>query len=131
MKNSVCKPLILFTFLIGFNFIYSQEEKLNIKQDPRIDSLLKTKIENDRERFRTTYFTLQLYYGDLNSAEETLEKCKEKFPYIPVELSFETPNYKVQAGKFIEKLNGLKTLDTMKIFFPSAFLLSRKTKETF
>ena len=36
-------------------------EKLNIKQDPRIDSLLKTKIENDRERFRTTYFTLQLY----------------------------------------------------------------------
>ena len=126
MKNSVCKPLILFTFLIGFNFIYSQEEKLNIKQDPRIDSLLKTKIENDREQFRTTYFTLQLYYGDLNSAEETLEKCKEKFPHIPVELSFETPNYKIQAGRFIEKLNGLKTLDTLKNFFPSAFLLSKK-----
>ena len=126
MKNSVCKPLILFTFLISFNFIYSQEDKLNIKQDPRIDSLLRKKIENDRERFRTTYFTLQLYYGDLNSAEETLEKCKEKFSHIPVELSFETPNYKVQAGRFMEKLNGLKTLDTLKNHFPSAFLLSRK-----
>ena len=55
-----------------------------------------------------------------------MKKCKEKFPHIPVELSFETPNYKVQAGKFIEKLNGLKTLDTLKNFFPSAFLLSRK-----
>jgi hypothetical protein len=126
MKNFICKPLILLTFLINFNFIYSQEEKLNIKQDPRIDSLLKKKIELDREEFRTTYFTLQLYYGDLNLAEEILEQCKEKFPHIPVELSFETPNYKVQAGKFNEKLKGLKTLDTLKYFFPSAFLLSRK-----
>ena len=126
MKNLICEPLILLTFLISFNFIYSQEEKLNIKQDSRIDSLLKKKIELDREEFRTTYFTLQLYYGDLNLAEEILEQCKEKFPHIPVELSFETPNYKVQAGRFKEKLNGLKTLDTLKYFFPSAFLLSRK-----
>ena len=126
MKNSICKPLILLTFLISFNFIYSQEEKLNIKQDSKIDSLLKKKIELDREEFRTNYFTLQLYYGDLNLAEEILEQCKEKFPHISVELSFETPNYKVQAGRFKEKLNGLKTLDTLKYFFPSAFLLSRK-----
>ena len=126
MKNFICKPLILLTFLISFNFIYSQEEKLNIKQDSRIDSLLKKKIELDRERFRDSYFTLQLYYGDLNLAEEILEQCKEKFPHIPVELSFETPNYKVQAGRFNEKLKGLKTLDTLKYFFPSAFLLSRK-----
>ena len=126
MKNLICEPLILLTFLISFNFIYSQKEKLNIKQDSRIDSLLKQKIEFDRERFRATFFTLQLYYGDLNLAEEILEQCKEKFPHIPVELSFETPNYKVQAGRFKEKLNGLKTLDTLKYFFPSAFLLSRK-----
>ena len=58
--------------------------------------------------------------------KEILEQCKEKFPHIPVELSFETPNYKIQAGRFKEKLNGLKTLDTLKYFFPSAFLLSRK-----
>ena len=126
MKYSICKVLILLTFLISFNFIYSQDEKLNVKQDSRIDSLLKKKIELDRERFRTTYFTLQLYYGDLNLAKEILKQCKEKFPHIPVELSFETPNYKIQAGRFKEKLNGLKTLDTLKYFFPSAFLLSRK-----
>jgi len=126
MKQFISKPLILLTFFISSNFIYSQEEKLNIKQDSRIDSLLKQKIEFDRERFRATFFTLQLYYGDLNLAEKILEQCKEKFPHIPVELSFETPNYKVQAGRFKEKLNGLKTLDTLKYFFPSAFLLSRK-----
>jgi len=126
MKYSICKVLILLTFLISFNFIYSQDEKLNIKQDSRIDSILKKKIKLNIERFRTTYFTLQLYYGDLNLAKEILEQCKEKFPHIPVELSFETPNYKIQAGRFKEKLNGLKTLDTLKYFFPSAFLLSRK-----
>jgi hypothetical protein len=46
-----------------------------------------------------------------------------------VELSFETPNYKVQAGRFKEKLIGLKTLDTVKRTFPSAFLLNRKESE--
>jgi hypothetical protein len=48
------------------------------------------------------------------------------YPNIPVELSFETPNYKVQAGRFKDKIVGLKTLDTVKKKFPSAFLLTRK-----
>ncbi len=126
MKNIRCNYLILLILLIGFNFVFSQEQKLNIEQDPKIDSLLQKKIQLDRERFNKTYFTLQLHYGDLVLAEEVLMRSKEKFPHTPVKLSFETPNYKVQAGRFKEKLNGLKTLDTLKSFFPSAFLLIRK-----
>ena len=62
----------------------------------------------------------------INEAVKDAMRSKEKFPHIPVKLSFETPNYKVQAGRFKEKLNGLKTLDTLKSFFPSAFLITRK-----
>ena len=126
MKNIRCNYLILLIFLICFNFVFSQEQKLNIEQDPKIDSLLQKKIQLDRERFNNTYFTIQLHYGDLVLAEEVLRRSKEKFPHIQVKLSFETPNYKVQAGRFKEKLEGLKTLDTLKSFFPSAFLLTRK-----
>ena len=126
MKKVACKSLYLLFFL-GINFFsHAQEGDINIKQDPKIDSLLQKKIQLDRERFNKTYFTLQLHYGDLVLAEEVLMRSKEKFPHIPVKLSFETPNYKVQAGRFKEKLNGLKTLDTLKSFFPSAFLLTRK-----
>ncbi len=126
MKNIRCNHLILLIFLISFNSVLSQELKSNIKQDSKIGSLLQKKIELDSEDFSNTYFTLQLYYGDLVLAEEILDRFKKKFPHIPVELSFETPNYKVQAGRFKEKLKGLKTLDTLKNFFPSAFLLTRK-----
>ena len=126
MKNIRCNYLILLILLIGFNFVFSQEQKLNIEQDPKIDSLLNKKIELDRERYSKEYYTLQLYYGTLEKANEILDVSREKFPDITAELSFETPNYKVHAGRFKDKIKGLKTLDTLKRIFPSAFLLVKK-----
>ena len=126
MRNIRWNFLILLLLLIDFTCVFSQEVNLNIKQNAKIDSLMQEKIKFDRERYKKTYYTLQLYYGNLTLAEEVLEKSKKKFPHIQVELSFETPNYKVQAGRFKEKLRGLKTMDTLKKTFPSAFLLTRK-----
>ena len=129
MKNLLSNLLILMAFLMTSFSVFSQESKVDIKQDPKIDSLLKKKIQWDRARFENSYFTLQLYYGNLDVANKILEQSKEVFPHIPVELSFETPNYKVQAGVFKDKIEGLKTLDTLKGTFPSAFLLYRKELE--
>jgi hypothetical protein len=126
MKNSSWKPLLLVLIFSISSLSFSQTAELNVKQDPRLDSLLNKKIALDRERYANEYYTLQLYYGNLETATETLENAKEAYPNIPVELSFETPNYKVQAGRFKDKILGLKTLDTIKRDFPSAFLLTRK-----
>ena len=126
MKNSTRQPLFLVLVFGICSLSHSQSIDLFVKQDPKLDSLLNKKIELDRERFANTYFTLQLYYGTLETATETLESAIEIYPHIPVELSFETPNYKVQAGRFKDKIAGLKTLDTLKKDFPSAFLLTRK-----
>ena len=120
------KRLILLVFIFNFSIGLSQESKLKLKQNPKIDSLLKKKIYYDKERFENSYFTLQLYYGNLDFATEILNKSKEIFPHIPVEINFETPNYKVQAGYYKDKLVGIKTLDTVKKVFPSAFLLLKK-----
>jgi hypothetical protein len=126
MKNSSWEPLLLVLIFSISSLSFSQTAKLNVKQDPRLDSLLNKRIALDRERYANEYYTLQLYYGNLETATETLENAKEAYPNIPVELSFETPNYKVQAGRFKDKILGLKTLDTVKRDFPSAFLLTRK-----
>ena len=126
MKKVACKSLYLL-FFFGINFFsHAQEGDINIKQDPKIDSLLNKKIELDRERYSKEYYTLQLYYGNLEKAKEILDVSREKFPNISTELSFETPNYKVHAGRFKNKIKGLKTLDTLKRIFPSAFLLVKK-----
>jgi len=126
MKNSSWELLLLVLIFSISSLSFSQTAELNVKQDPRLDSLLNKKIALDRERYANEYYTLQLYYGNLETATETLENAKEAYPNIPVELSFETPNYKVQAGRFKDKILGLKTLDTVKRDFPSAFLLTRK-----
>lgn len=126
MEIFLLKRLILLMFIFNFSIGLSQESKLNLKQNPKIDSLLKKKIYYDKERFENRYFTLQLYYGNLDFATEILNKSKEIFPHIPVEINFETPNYKVQAGYYKDKLIGIKTLDTVKKVFPSAFLLLKK-----
>ena len=126
MEIFLLKRLILLMFIFNVSIGLSQELKLNLKQNPKIDSLLKKKIYYDKERFENSYFTLQLYYGNLDFATEILNKSKEIFPHIPVEINFETPNYKVQAGYYKDKLIGIKTLDTVKKVFPSAFLLLKK-----
>lgn len=126
MKKSTWNQLFLVLFTLNSVFSFGQSTNLIVKQDPRIDSLLAIKIELDRARFANSYFTLQLYYGDLKTAEVLLDSAKNTYPHLPVELSFETPNYKVQAGRFKDKIRGLKTLDTVKRDFPSAFLLMRR-----
>ena len=125
MINNLSDSLFLLMFIIFSHHVFSQNLKINIKQNDKIDSLLNKKIKLDREIYEKTYFTLQLYYGNLTTADEISNKCKSEFPYLPVNLSFETPNYKVQAGFYKDKLIGLKTLDTVRKVFPDAFLLKK------
>ncbi len=125
MINNLSNSLFLLMFFTFIRPVFSQNLKINIKQNDKIDSLLNKKIELDREIYETTYFTLQLYYGNLTTADEISNKCKSEFPNLPVNLSFETPNYKVQAGYYKDKLIGLKTLDTVRKVFPDAFLLKK------
>ena len=127
MEKIVCKYLCLVCFFGISNIMIAQEGNITIKQDLKIDSLLNKKIELDRKRFANEYFTLQLYYGNLSKAKEILEVVREKFSEIPAEINYDNPNYKVQAGRFKNKIKGLKTLDTLKRIFPSAFLLKKKT----
>ena len=125
MIHNLSNSLFLLMFLIFAHSVFSQNLKINIKQNDKIDSLLNKKIELDREIYEKTYFTLQLYNGNLTTADEISNKCKSEFPNLPVNLSFETPNYKVQAGFYKDKLIGLKTLDTVRKVFPDAFLLKK------
>ncbi|MDE0772839.1 MAG: SPOR domain-containing protein [Salibacteraceae bacterium] len=127
MRKIVCKYLCLLCVFGISNIMIAQEGTITIKQDLKIDSLLNKKIELDRKRFANEYFTLQLYYGNLSKAKEILKVVREKFSNIPAEINYDNPNYKVQAGRFKNKIKGLKTLDTLKRIFPSAFLLKKKT----
>ena len=116
----------LFFSLLFLSYSSSQTQTLNIEQNAKLDSLLELKIKWDRENFENSYYTIQILYGSLQNAEDIEIRFKKIFPNIPTNLSFETPNYKVQSGRYKNKLYAQKTLDSIKPYFPSAFLLKRK-----
>ena len=116
----------LFFSLFFLSYSSSQTQTLNIEQNAKLDSLLEMKIKWDRENFENSYYTIQIHYGSLQNAEDIQTRFEKIFPDIPTDLSFETPNYKVQSGRYKNKLYAQKTLDSIKPYFPSAFLLKRK-----
>ena len=94
----------LFFSLLCSGYRLAQTSALNIEQNAKLDSLLELKIEWDRENFENSYYTIQIHYGSLQKAEDIQTRFEKIFPDIPNDLCFETPNYKVQSGRYKNKL---------------------------
>jgi len=67
-----------------------------------------------------------LFYGDNKGAQELYDNFKDTFPDWEVNLSFETPNYKVQVGRYKDYYMGLDKLNEVKKVYSAAFLLEIK-----
>jgi hypothetical protein len=104
----------------------AQSAKVLIEQDSTITKLMATKIEIDTKNYSSKFYTIQLFYGENKLAQELFENFKQSFPDWEAELSFETPNYKVQVGRFKDYYFGLNKLKEIKRIYPAAFLLENK-----
>ena len=122
----ILNRLILSFSLINFALTYAQSENLIVTEDSLISKLMSVKKEIDRDSYESQFFTIQLYYGNFIEAEKVFEKFKENFPEWKAELSFETPNYKVQVGNYKDYYFGMSKLREIKSTYPSAFLLEIK-----
>ena len=119
----ILNRLILSFSLINCALTYAQSENLIVIEDSLISKLMSVKKEIDRDSYESQFFTIQLYYGNFIEAEKVFEKFKENFPEWKAELSFETPNYKVQVGSYKDYYFGMSKLREIKSTYPSAFLL--------
>ena len=122
----ILNRLILSFSLINCALTYAQSENLIVIEDSLISKLMSVKKEIDRDSYESQFFTIQLYYGNFIEAEKVFEKFKENFPEWKAELSFETPNYKVQVGSYKDYYFGMSKLREIKSTYPSAFLLEIK-----
>ena len=122
----ILNRLILSLSLINCALTYAQSENLIVIEDSLISKLMSVKNEIDRDSYESQFFTIQLYYGNFIEAEKVFEKFKENFPEWKAELSFETPNYKVQVGNYKDYYFGMSKLREIKSTYPSAFLLEIK-----
>jgi len=123
-ENYWIYPTILV--LLSLPKLTAQTATVKIEQDSTITKLMATKIEIDTENYSSKFYTIQLFYGDNKRAQELYKNFKESFPDWEAELSFETPNYKVQVGRFKDYYFGLNKLKEIKRVYPAAFLLENK-----
>ena len=125
------KPIYkwLFTIiliLLSVSELMAQAVSVKIQQDSTITRLMAAKKNIDTENYSSKFYTIQLFYGDNKRAQELYDNFKETFPDWEVNLSFETPNYKVQVGRYKDYYSGLNKLNEVKRNYPAAFLLEIK-----
>ena len=112
-------------YLLSLN-IMAQETFVKVEQDVLIKKLMTLKKEIDKGTYASQFFAIQLYYGKYEVAKRIIKVFKENYPEWDVNLSFETPNYKVQVGRFKQYYNALEKLNEIKKGYPGAFLLTLK-----
>ena len=127
MRKSIIYSIYITIFLLLYlPKLNAQLPSVKVKQDSTITKLMASKIEVDFEDYSSRFYTIQLFYGENKRAQELFENFKESFPDWEIKLSFETPNYKVQVGRFKDYYFGLKKLKEIKKVYPEAFLLKMK-----
>jgi hypothetical protein len=127
MTKPVYKWLFtIILILLSVSELMARALSVKIQQDSSITRLMAAKKNIDTENYSSKFYTIQLFYGNNKRAEELYENFKRDFPNWEVDLSFETPNYKVQVGRFKDYYFGLNKLKEIKKVYPAAFLLEIK-----
>lgn len=121
----------LFTalaFVISYTS-YSQDNSANgsirVIGDQRAETHLERFAEGNKNA-KLEGFRIQIYNGSKKDANATRAEFTKLFPEIPVEIIFETPEYKTQVGDFRSEIEADGALIKIREAFPSAFTLKAK-----
>ncbi|MGC6421544.1 MAG: SPOR domain-containing protein [Flavobacteriaceae bacterium] len=116
-------------FLVGLpSLAQGQSDSVEIIQDSLIDKAFAIKIAANKEMYDQYYFRIQLFYGNYDKAQEIMKSVQRIAPDLEPQLSFETPNYKVQLGPFKKRSIAIARLQELKLHYREAFLLEPKFK---
>lgn len=100
----------------------AQTGQVNIEQNDLIPELLELKSELTKDGKLGERYSIQLYYGDNNTASNIIKEFRAKYNNLPSSIIYETPNYKVWVGNFRNRLEADRALLQIKNDFPSAFI---------
>ncbi len=125
MKKSSLYITVLasFIFLFSSEIVSAQNPSVTVNADPKIERLLKVKKELEKDNKLGDGFTIQLYYGSRNQADEVLKEYRFSYGTWPANIEYETPNYKVWVGNFGTHLEADRALIEIKSKFEAAFIL--------
>ena len=120
--------LIYLFLLIISGTCFSQNSNSKINENSKFIKLLDLSKEANNEYFNSNYFSIQVYSGSYKEADSILNYVKDKYLNDSIFFFFETPNYKVQVGKFQSKIDAQKKLRSVIKDFGAAFILKPNAK---
>jgi hypothetical protein len=122
--NKLNIKCLCVTALICFSsFINAQEGTVNIEQSKEIDKLLEFK--KDIKTVET--YRIQVYSGNSSSrASNVKAEFMQSYGQWPVEMVFNTPNYKIWVGNFRDRLEADRALLRIKKNYMNAFIFQPK-----
>jgi hypothetical protein len=108
--------------LLSFFPVQSQDQNVNYK-DSLTKKLFSIKKDYSKRIFQSTYYTIQIYYGNLQEADSIYNDFTEKYNDIKSDLIFETPNYKVRVGEFKDINIASQNLEKIRKIYPGSFII--------
>ncbi len=119
-------PLIYLSFFLFFSlsgFAQQTIGKVTVKTDSDIDKVISKKKAYNKSLKTMNGYKIQLFFGDEKKAYEEKDKFRGLFPDIPVKIIFRSPDWKVQAGNYLSRLDADRALIDIKNDFSGAIVL--------
>ena len=118
---------IMYTILLLISTLsFCQETDIEISKSEVFKNLLNLHNIASEEKHNIDYYSVQIYNGNYKDADSIYNFCQNEFVSDSIFLFYETPNYKVQVGRFWDKLEAQKKLKEIQKKFKSAFILKPK-----
>ena len=118
--------LLTILFSMSYSTLRAQKSSLQIEEDSLITKLVSIKTKINEEIYSKQFYYIQFFNGNFNSAIEIKKDLTTKFNNEKINLTFETPNYKIQMGPFRSHKKVLDLLKIIKKKYPAAFLIEPK-----
>ena len=120
MRAKFLTSLILF--FLSYSIANAQDENV-IYNDTLTRKLFQIKKDYSKRIFESTYYTIQIYFGNLKNADSILIDFQENYEGVKSELIFETPNYKVRIGEYKDINIASQKLEGIRRTYPGSFII--------
>ena len=126
MKHPISNIQIFIMVLI-FNFsLQAQNGRVKITQSIEIEKVIEVKKEINKNK---SMLRIQIFNGSRNEAKKIKEKFEKSKIDSIVDIVYETPNYKIWVGNYINQLEADRKLLEIKKYYSDAFIFRPKIKQ--
>ncbi len=108
---------------------FGTSQNIIVKETPGITQLVEKHIELNRATLTIDGWRIQLFATtDRSKLEGARGTFINRYPNMPVDWVHASPWYRLRAGAFATKLEATRTLNSLKIYYPDAYLAKDKIK---